>query len=119
MRRLLLAGLVLAGAALPLPTAASAAILVADQDAFGGSGGLIRVDPVTGARTTLSENTSPPGGPGFVNPSDVVLDGNGDILVVDTSLPRGGRRGDPCQSCDGRADDGVRELEPFGRPQLR
>jgi hypothetical protein len=83
MRRLRLAGLIL-GASLALPTAASADIVVADQDAFGGSGGLIRVDPATGARTTISENTSPLGGPDFANPSDVVLAGNGDLLVVDT-----------------------------------
>jgi hypothetical protein len=85
MRRLLLAGLILVGVALALPAAASAAIVVSDQEAFGGSGGLIRVDPATGARTTLSENTSPLGGPDFANPSDVVLANNGDMLVVDTN----------------------------------
>lgn len=68
---------------LAMPTAASADIVVADQSAFGGSGGVIRVDPATGARTTVSENASPPGGPSFVDPSDVVLAKNGDMLVVD------------------------------------
>ena len=68
---------------LALPTAASADIVVADRDAFGGTGGLIRVDPAKGARRTVSENTSPPGGPSFVDPRDVVLAPNGDMLVTE------------------------------------
>ncbi len=58
-------------------------IIVADFDAFGGTGGVIRVDPVTGVRTTVSENSSPAGGPSFDDPADVAFEADGDILVVD------------------------------------
>ncbi len=58
-------------------------ILVVDVDAFGGTGGVIRVDPVTGARTTVSENASPAGGPSFDNPLRLALEVDGDILVAD------------------------------------
>jgi sugar lactone lactonase YvrE len=64
-------------------------ILVADRDAFPG-GAVIRVDPVTGARTTLSANASPPGEPGFVAPAGLAVEANGDILVVDTYAAGGG-----------------------------
>ncbi len=60
-------------------------VLVADLNAFGGPGGVIRVDPVTGARTTLSENLAPLGGPSFEDPSGIALDGNGDLLITDRS----------------------------------
>ena len=65
------------------PPGASADILVADQQAFGGTGGVIRVNPLTGARSTLSANTSPGGGPAFVDPAGLAVAANGDILVVD------------------------------------
>jgi sugar lactone lactonase YvrE len=59
-------------------------ILVADPSAFaGGEGGVIRVDPVTGARTALSRNGSPTGPVHFDNPYDVAVAPNGDIYVVD------------------------------------
>ena len=70
---------------LGLPAAASADVVVADGDAFGGGGGLIRVDSATGARTTVSENSSPSGGPAFVDPIDVTRAPNGDMLVVDSN----------------------------------
>ena len=60
-------------------------ILVSDQGAFGGTGGIIRVDPVTGVRTTVSENTAPAGGPSFSRPSDLVVEDCGSILVNDYS----------------------------------
>jgi hemolysin type calcium-binding protein len=72
--------------ALGFPAEAAAApgdILVADYNAFGGTGGVIRVNPATGARTTVSENTMPAGGPSFVEPVGVALEANGDILVAD------------------------------------
>ena len=63
---------------------ADGSILVADPAAFvSGNGGLIRVDPVTGARTTLSRNQAPVGGQSFDNPMDVAVADNGDIYVVD------------------------------------
>lgn len=42
-------------------------ILVADINAFGGPGGIIRVDPVTGAQTTVSSGGS------FVAPTAVAM----------------------------------------------
>ena len=75
--------MVVAIVSLGVPAAASADIVVADRTAFGGTGGLIRVDPATGARTTLSANNSPSGGPAFAAPTDVVRAPNGDMLVVD------------------------------------
>jgi hypothetical protein len=58
-------------------------ILVADQTAFGFFGGVIRVDPATGARTTVSANGAPAGGPAFENPFGVAVEADGDILVAD------------------------------------
>lgn len=52
-------------------------VLVADSDAFGGMGGVIRVDPVTGAQTPISS------GDNFVDPIGIAFAANGDILVVD------------------------------------
>ena len=59
-------------------------ILVVDSGAFGGTGGVIRVDPVTGARTTVSENSSPAGGPSFDHPLGIELEPDGDILVTES-----------------------------------
>ncbi len=46
--------------------------LVADSAAFGGAGGLFRVDTVTGARSTVAGNPALPGAP-FEDPSGVVV----------------------------------------------
>ena len=62
---------------------AAGEILVADQDAFGGGGGVIAVDPGTGARSSISDNTDP--GPGFEDPVAVLDQGNGNLLVADAS----------------------------------
>ena len=63
----------------------SGTILVADLSAFPQfNGGLIRVDPVTGARTILSKNGNPAGGPSFNGPMDVAVAATGDIYVADT-----------------------------------
>lgn len=59
-------------------------ILISDSSAFGGDGGIIRVDPATGARSTLSSNTSPAGGPSFDHPGDLIVDQCGHILVTDS-----------------------------------
>jgi hypothetical protein len=66
-----------------IPAAATADVFVADPGAFGGPGGIIRVDSTTGARTTVSENSNPAGGPAFVEPLGVVIAPNGDLLVAD------------------------------------
>jgi uncharacterized delta-60 repeat protein len=56
-------------------------ILVTDLDAFGGGGALVRVDPMTGVKTTLaSEN-------GFRHPFGLDVAANGNIIVVDTLPP--------------------------------
>jgi Ca2+-binding RTX toxin-like protein len=52
-------------------------LVVADAEAFGGGGGVIRLNPTTGAQTA-----SYSGAP-FVEPTDVAVAANGDILVVD------------------------------------
>jgi hypothetical protein len=52
-------------------------ILVADTDAFGGGGGVIRVDPATGAQTAVSTGGS------FVDPAGIAVEADGDILVAD------------------------------------
>jgi Ca2+-binding RTX toxin-like protein len=61
---------------------ADGSILVADTGAFLG-GGLIRVDRTTGARSTVSSNASPQGGPSFAAPLGIAVEGDGDILVAD------------------------------------
>ncbi|MGI8946310.1 MAG: hypothetical protein ACR2GL_08750 [Thermoleophilaceae bacterium] len=71
-----------------LPAGAGAAkgdLVVADFNAFGGSGGLIRVDAATGARTTLSGPFAPPGGPAFLNPADVEVEPGGRLVVAEAS----------------------------------
>lgn len=51
--------------------------------AFGNSGGVIHVDPTTGARTTVSENSAPAGDfPEFVDPYGLALESDGDIVVI-------------------------------------
>jgi len=65
---------------------ANGSILVADVTAFAsGNGGVIRVDPATGVRTTLSRNQAPVGGPSFAYPRDLAVAANGDIYVLDAN----------------------------------
>ena len=52
-------------------------IIIADADAFAGLGGIIKVDPTTGAQTTISS------GGLFVDPIDVAITASGDLIVVD------------------------------------
>lgn len=66
-----------AGPAAQPPVIATGDIIVADPNAFGGAGGIIRVDPTTGAQTVVSS------GGLFVDPMGVTVDRNGDIIVVD------------------------------------
>jgi len=80
------AGLAAALLTLAAPSGAAAVpgeALVADINAFGGTGGVIRVDPVTGARTALSANGMPAGGPDFSAPYGIALEADGRILVSD------------------------------------
>jgi Ca2+-binding RTX toxin-like protein len=59
-------------------------IVVADPDAFGGSGGLIRVDPDSGQQAALSSNAGSSLGL-FSDPSNVVVAPSGRLLVADSS----------------------------------
>lgn len=85
--RTLISSNVSGGPALVTPAgiaiAPSGDLLVADMNAFGGTGGVIRVNPVTGARSPVSANGAPAGGPSFEDPAVPVLDSSGRILVVD------------------------------------
>jgi hypothetical protein len=65
-------------------------IYVADATAFGGSGGVIKVDPVTGTRTLVSRNGFPAGGTNFVDPTGIAVESSGDLLVADQSAVAGG-----------------------------
>jgi sugar lactone lactonase YvrE len=59
-------------------------IIVADPNAFGGSGGLIRVDPESGQQTPLLSNSiSFPGL--FADPVGVAIASSGSLLVSDAS----------------------------------
>jgi sugar lactone lactonase YvrE len=59
-------------------------ILISDSNAFGGPGGIIRVNPATGVRSTVSSNAAPAGGPLFSHPGDLVVESCGDVLVTDS-----------------------------------
>lgn len=52
-------------------------IVVADTSAFGGTGGLIEIDPASGGQTKIAS------GGYFVEPTGVTLDQAGDFLVAD------------------------------------
>jgi sugar lactone lactonase YvrE len=116
-----LAVLVAAAALVLVPAADAAAIalspgdiLVADQLAVGGSGGVIRVDPASGAQTTVSSGGS------FVHPSGVALEADGDILVADYSAfggddgPGGVIRVDPASGAQTTVSSGGSFATPFG-----
>jgi sugar lactone lactonase YvrE len=51
---------------------------------------IIRIDPTTGARTLVSSNTAPAGGPDLVHPWGLAIEADGSILVADsTAFPQG------------------------------
>lgn len=59
-------------------------LVAVDLAAFAdGNGGVIRVDPTTGARTRVSSNANPAAGPQFDGPMDIAVADNGDIFVAD------------------------------------
>src|SRR2546428_14160975 len=64
-------------------------ILAADEDAVGSLGGVIRVNPATGAQTVVSSGVN------FVEPTGIAIAANGDILVADPSAFGGGGGGGP------------------------
>jgi DNA-binding beta-propeller fold protein YncE len=51
---------------------------------------IVRIDRVTGARTLVSSNTSPAGGPDFVHPWGLAIEADGSILLADpAAFPQG------------------------------
>src|SRR3989454_3308353 len=58
-------------------------IIVGDRSAFGGNGGIIKVDPNTGLQTVVSSAGN------FVDPVGVTVDNHGDIIVVDITSSGG------------------------------
>jgi DNA-binding beta-propeller fold protein YncE len=88
-RRSMIASAVAALAALVLPAGAAAQlapgdIVIADPDANAGAGAVFKVDPLTGAASTLAT------GAPLVNPTDVAIDAQGNILVVDEAADPAG-----------------------------
>jgi sugar lactone lactonase YvrE len=94
-------------------------ILVADAGALGGvgcdspgaCGGVIRVDPATGAQTPVSS------GDKFDNPNDLVLDAQGRILVTDNVTNAGTGnviRVDPSTGAQSVVATGDKLVDPFG-----
>lgn len=86
-------------------------ILVADVNAFGGPGGVIRVDPASGAQTAISS------GGLFVNPFGIALATNGDILVVDVAAFGGSGgviRVNPSTGVQTAVSSGGSFLDPLG-----
>jgi Ca2+-binding RTX toxin-like protein len=67
----------------------SGSLIVADSTAFGGTGGLIRVDPSTGQQTALSSNAISSQG-FFADPTGVAIAPSGMLLVADAGALGGG-----------------------------
>src|SRR5262249_36277144 len=80
-------------------------IVVADPDAFGLAGGIIRVDPATGAQTLISS------GGLFVDPTGIAITANGDIIVVDRA--RRVIRVDPMTGTQNLISSDGRFVDPF------
>lgn len=59
-------------------------LYVSDNKAFGGDGGVIKVNVDTGVRTVVSKNSAPrqPNGPDFAGPQRLAVEADGNILVV-------------------------------------
>jgi Ca2+-binding RTX toxin-like protein len=64
-------------------------IIVADPKAFGGTGGLISVDPTTGQQAPLSSNAISAQGL-FEDPVGIAIDHSGQLLVTDSGAYGGG-----------------------------
>src|SRR5581483_10808587 len=68
-----------AGLILAPPTLHPGDILVADGNAFGGNGGIIRVDPVTGEQAPVAV------GGNFLDPSGIAVGEQGQLYITDVS----------------------------------
>ncbi|MDQ4040970.1 MAG: hypothetical protein M3141_04400, partial [Actinomycetota bacterium] len=94
------------------------AILVADPEAGpNASGRIIRVDRETGFRMRVSDNSAPAGGIAFVDPIDVAVEPDGNIVVADLSALNGGAliRVNPTTGVRSLISD---NLNPPGNPQF-
>ncbi len=69
--------------------AASGTLYVTDRSAFGGSGGVIAVDPTSGQEKTVSSNASVPSGSAalFAHPHGIAIESSGTILIADPDSP--------------------------------
>jgi hypothetical protein len=66
-------------------------VVVAEADPLGRGGRVIRIDPMSGLRTIVSDNASPAGGPSFSTPRGIAVEADGNILVSDLdAFPGGG-----------------------------
>jgi sugar lactone lactonase YvrE len=86
-------------------------ILVSDFSAFGGTGGVIRVDPATGAQATVSSGGS------FRGPVGVAVEADGDILVADMDAFGGAGgviRVDPATGAQATVSSGGSFRDPVG-----
>jgi streptogramin lyase len=84
-------------------------IVVLDAEAFGFTGGVIRVDPVSGAQTTVTSGGS------FVIPRGLALEADNDILVVDPEAfggPGGVIRIDPVSGAQTTVSSGGSFVNP-------
>jgi hypothetical protein len=91
--------------------ASNGTIFVADADAFAGAGGVIRVDPATGAQTAVSS------GGNFVRPTGIVLSPTGSLLVADPDAltgPGGVLRIDPVSGAQFPVSSGGNFVDPIG-----
>lgn len=85
-------------------------IIVVDQSAFGGPGGVIRVDPVTSVQEVVSS------GGLLVDPRGVAIDSCGDIIVADPSAFGGGGgviRVDPVTGAQSAISSGGLFVDPL------
>ncbi len=100
------------GVAIPDPNSdPNGDILVADSEASGGSGAVIRIDPVTGAQTVVSS------GGNFVDPTGVTLAPSGEIFVTDPNAfggPGAVIRVDPATGAQTVVSSGGHFSEPYG-----
>ena len=62
---------------------AAGELFVVDANAFGGSGGVVRVDPATGTQTVVSS------GGIFARPTSIAIDTNGELFVTDWPISGG------------------------------
>ena len=86
-------------------------ILVADANAFGFPGGVIHLDPATGAQTTVSSGGS------FNFPVDVAVEADRDILVVEQQAfggPGGVIRVNPATGAQATLSSGGSFVDPSG-----